>query len=76
MTTEFQNGTFGCFGDCGTCLLTYFCPCVTAGRNAEAVGESCLLCGALTLCGPVGFFTRGKVREKIRAKYNIDVSDM
>lgn len=69
--SEFQNGILGCFEDCGTCLITYFCPCVTAGRNAEAVGENCVLCGFLTLLGPIGIVSRGKVREKIREKYGI-----
>ena len=36
---EWQHGIFGCFNNCGVCILTFFLPCVTAGQNAEAVGK-------------------------------------
>uniref|UniRef100_A0A1I8FPH0 Zf-ANAPC11 domain-containing protein n=1 Tax=Macrostomum lignano TaxID=282301 RepID=A0A1I8FPH0_9PLAT len=41
---EFQHGLCGCFDDCGLCIITYFVPCYTFGKNAEAVGDSCMLC--------------------------------
>ncbi|XP_076464408.1 uncharacterized protein LOC143296397 [Babylonia areolata] len=69
---EWQNGLFGCFNNCGICIITYFVPCVTAGKNAEAVGESCCLYGFLSTLGPVGVWSRAKVRGKIRESKGID----
>jgi len=68
MAGEFQHGLFGCFGNCCVCICTWFCPCYVAGKIAEKVGESCLLCGLATLC-PIAdivtrFIIRGKVREQ------------
>ncbi|PAA46916.1 hypothetical protein BOX15_Mlig033169g1 [Macrostomum lignano] len=67
MGGEFQNGLCGCFNDCGLCVITYFVPCYTFGKNAEAVGQSCVLCGlgmffGFAIC--LGPFIRGKIREK------------
>uniref|UniRef100_A0A7N0VEK9 Uncharacterized protein n=1 Tax=Kalanchoe fedtschenkoi TaxID=63787 RepID=A0A7N0VEK9_KALFE len=36
----------GCFEDCGNCCMTFCCPCVTFGRNAEIIDQ-----GATTCCG-------------------------
>jgi len=64
---EWKHGLCGCFDNCGICLLSYFVPCYQFGKNAEAVGESCLLCGisfltpAIIITGPI---VRGKIREK------------
>ena len=69
---EFQHGTFDCFGDIGLCCIVYFVPCIKAGQNAEAVGESCLVWGALSACG-FGFITDAMIRQKIRDKYGIEV---
>jgi len=65
--SDWKHGMFGCFDDCGTCLLTYFLPCYVFGKNAEAVGESCCLCCIASLtparwcCHVV---IRGKIRER------------
>lgn len=69
---QFQHGICGCFDDFGTCIVTYFLPCYTAGKNAEAMGENCLLFGLAELCG-VGFITSAIIRQKIREKYGIEV---
>lgn len=71
---EWQNGLFGCFSNCGVCIITYFLPCVTAGKNAEAVGKSCCLWGFLAILGPIGIYTRAVVRGLIREQKGIDVS--
>lgn len=71
---EFQNGLFGCFNNCGLCVITYFVPCLTAGKNAEAVGESCLVYGCLSILGPIGIWSRAKVRGLIRDKNSIEGS--
>ena len=35
---DWQFGLFGCFGDFGLCIITFFVPCYTIGKNAEAFG--------------------------------------
>ncbi|XP_065659901.1 uncharacterized protein LOC100213815 isoform X2 [Hydra vulgaris] len=70
---EYTNSICGCFNDITTCLITYFLPCLTAGKNAEFVGENCLLYGCLSLTC-VNFFFNAKIREKIREKYSIEGS--
>ncbi|ESO88013.1 hypothetical protein LOTGIDRAFT_234788 [Lottia gigantea] len=71
---EFQQSLFGCFSNCTLCLVTYFVPCYTAGKNAEAVGESCVLYGFLSLLGCIGIYTRAKIRGKIRETKGIEGS--
>jgi len=68
MSNQWQHGLCGCFDNCGLCIITYFVPCYTFGKNAEAVGDSCLLCGLIMMV-PVanliaGIMERGKIREK------------
>ena len=76
MPAEWSQGLFGCFGDCGLCIITYFVPCLTAGRNAEAVGEGCVLYGCLSILGPIGIWSRAKIRGKIRESKGIEVSHL
>ncbi|CAD5111834.1 DgyrCDS1102 [Dimorphilus gyrociliatus] len=71
---EFQHGLFGCFDNCGICIITYFVPCLTAGKNAEAVGESCILYGCLSILGPIGIWSRAKIRGQIRDSKGIEGS--
>lgn len=72
MAKEWSHGLFGCFDDCGTCIITYLCPCYVAGKNAEAVGDSCLLCGAATFIPLLDFFSIASIRGKIRERNGID----
>ncbi|KAG8755061.1 hypothetical protein FRC14_004390 [Serendipita sp. 396] len=30
---DWSNGTFSCFGDCMTCCVATWCPCITYGQN-------------------------------------------
>ena len=46
-TKDWQYGLFGCFGDIGLCIMTFFVPCYTIGKNAEHFGESCMTVGLL-----------------------------
>ncbi|XP_065660450.1 uncharacterized protein LOC124817686 [Hydra vulgaris] len=71
--TDFSNNICGCCNDLSTCLITYFLPCVTAGKNAQFVGESCILYGLLSLTC-INFYTDATTREKIRKKYGIEGS--
>ena len=66
MAKDWSHGLFGCFDDCGTCLVTHFCGCYTAGKNAEAVGDSCVLCGLATFVPLANIFFMAQIRSKIR----------
>jgi len=48
---DWKFGLFGCFGDIKLCLVSYICPCYTMGKNAQGVGEDCLLHGLLSMLG-------------------------
>jgi len=71
--TQFQHGICGCFDDITTCLITYVAPCWTAGKNAEAMGENCILYGIAALTC-VNIITNGLIRQKVREKYGIEGS--
>lgn len=71
MSGDWNNGLFGCCNDCGTCLVTCFCPCYTAGKNAEAVGDSCILCGLAFFVPVVDLVTMISVRGKIREQHGV-----
>jgi len=64
---DWQSGLCGCFNDCGLCIISFIIPCYTFGKNAEALGESCILCGLLSLFGIpaliIGSMHRAKTRE-------------
>ncbi|KAM6492054.1 hypothetical protein JOM56_011778 [Amanita muscaria] len=34
---EWSNGLFDCFGDCGTCVHAWFCPCMVYSKNKHRV---------------------------------------
>ena len=70
-TGEFETGLFDCFNDLGTCLISWFCPCVTYGQNQQraqkkdgCVGDAAIFalaacCGCYSCVGASG---RGNVR--------------
>merc|ERR1712150_43125 len=68
---EFKHGLCGCFDDIELCLWSYFLPCFTAGKNAEAMEEDCLIYGiaSITCVAP---YTNALIRTKIREKYGIE----
>jgi len=74
MSNNWQNGIFGCCSDIGQCCFAYFCPCIVAGKNAEAMGENCCLYGFLSTLGCIGLFTQSTIRQKIRERYGIEGS--
>ncbi|PNT76077.1 cell number regulator 11 [Brachypodium distachyon] len=80
MVGEWSVGLFDCFGDFGTCCLTFWCPCVTFGRIAEIVDKgstSCCMNGTLYVClGTIGFhwlYSCTK-RSAMRSQYNLQES--
>ncbi|XP_019859379.1 PREDICTED: cell number regulator 10-like [Amphimedon queenslandica] len=70
--SQWSNGICGCFGDVTTCLLSFFLPCVQFGRNAETVGENCLMYGLSQLVPLLNIYCRTVVRGKIRNQKGID----
>merc|ERR1711997_949116 len=67
MPRGWSNGLFSCFGDCGSCLYVYFCPCCAAGAIYEGaeMGSCCIGCMlfcCLTECWPC--ITTGALRNK------------
>ena len=50
-SNDWKFGLFGCFGDFRLCCLAVCVPCYVIGKNAEGVGEDCLLYGLLSMLG-------------------------
>lgn len=79
MPNQWQHGLFGCFDNFGVCIITYFAPCYTAGKNAEAVGDNCVLCGLVLLVPIANIIFPAQIRQKIRTEKDIEgtfVSDL
>ncbi|CAI8027902.1 Protein PLANT CADMIUM RESISTANCE 2 [Geodia barretti] len=74
MSREWTNGVFGCFNDCSTCIIAYFCPCYVFGKNAEAVGDNCVLCALSQFVPLLDLWARVSVRGKIREQKGIEGS--
>jgi len=61
---EYQVGIFGCFGNPKLCILTFCLPCYTVGKNAEGVGEDCMIWGLLACIGlNASAVTRWRLRQ-------------
>lgn len=70
---EWKNGIFGCFGDIKLCLVTYFLPCFTTGKIAEAVGmDTCFMGGCKIFIPCYNLFYLHSMREAVREKNGID----
>lgn len=57
-----------------TGLLSYFCPCIQFGRNAEMLGESCVTYALSQFVPLLNLYCRTTVRGKIRDQKGIDGS--
>ncbi|KAK6180287.1 hypothetical protein SNE40_012472 [Patella caerulea] len=68
---DWQHSILGCFDNMGICIITYFVPCYTFGKNSEQVGESCILCGLLYFIPVVDLVALVSVRGKVRQQSNI-----
>lgn len=66
MSGAWQHAVCGCFDNFGLCIVSYFVPCYTFGKNSEAVGESCVGCGLAYLIPIVNCVAATKIRGKIR----------
>ena len=74
MGGDWQHGILGCFDNFGICIITYFVPCYTFGKNAEAVGDSCLMCALAYFVPLLNLFAVVSVRGKIREQKSIEGS--
>uniref|UniRef100_A0A8C4R4N0 Uncharacterized protein n=1 Tax=Eptatretus burgeri TaxID=7764 RepID=A0A8C4R4N0_EPTBU len=72
---DWSHGLCGCLGDCGLCIQTFCCPCVTAGQNAEATDVGgCCLCGLAFFVPFLGCFFTARSRQKAREMKQIQGS--
>ena len=55
-----------------TGIITYFCPCYTFGKNAELLGESCVVYALSQFVPPLDLWCRTQVRGKIRQQKDIE----
>lgn len=68
---NWQAGVLGCFSDPRLCLLTFCVPCYTIGKNAEHLGEDCLIHGLLAC---VGLNFAPVIRWRLRQEKNLQGS--
>jgi hypothetical protein len=54
-------------------IITYFVPCYIAGKNAEGIGEGCLVHGVYSVIPILGIYCHALIRGKIREQKNIEV---
>ncbi|KAF3090731.1 hypothetical protein TWF102_007326 [Orbilia oligospora] len=79
-----EHGMCGCFGDCGKCCVTFWCPCITYSKiqhrlrhndmsNYSNCNGSCWGFCALSVCGfqwVMSMIQRGEIRQR----YNLQGS--
>lgn len=53
-------------------IITYFVPCYTFGKNAEQLGESCIMYALSQLVPILDIWCRTTVRGKIREQKGIE----
>jgi len=62
---DWKFGLFGCFDDTKLCLLTFLVPCYAVGKNAQGVGDDCMIHGLLFMLGlNFGPLIRWRLRQK------------
>lgn len=71
-----SDGLFGCFGNCGVCICSFFCPCVQYGRNVRILGDGEMVpnCAIFFCCLPFNCLCAGPKRTEMRNKYKLKVS--
>lgn len=74
MSGEWQHGLCGCFDNFGLCIVSWIIPCYRFGKNAEAVGESCFMCGLGFMVPVLDLFLGAHIRSKIRESKGIQGS--
>ncbi|XP_010265198.1 PREDICTED: cell number regulator 2-like [Nelumbo nucifera] len=74
---QWTTGLCDCFDDPGNCCITFCCPCVTFGQNAEVIDKGTTSCGvagfiyyALANIGCSCLYTFS-YRSKLRGLYSL-----
>jgi len=65
---EFKTSLLGCFSDPKLCIFTFIVPCYVIGKNAEGIGEDCILVGLLSC---VGLNFNPLIRWRLRQERNL-----
>merc|ERR1712184_61801 len=71
MSSQFKHGLFGCFDNCGVCIIAWLAPCYVQGKHAEKVDESCVKCALAMFVPILHLITRIQIRGKIREKHDL-----
>lgn len=69
---QWSHGVCSCFDDIMLCLTSYVAPCYVFGKNAEAVGDDCLMCGVASFVPLANIWFGAQTRGKIRAQKGIE----
>lgn len=71
---EWESGLFGCFSDCSSCCLGFWCPCILFGQNYEKLGSGSSCGGCCMYFITQLFFLQCIMgtaqRQKIHKDYN------
>lgn len=59
---EWKHSAFSCLQDCRLCVFVFCVPMYAYGKNAEAMGEDCLMHGLMANLG-YGAITRWRIRK-------------
>eukprot|EP01106_Pelomyxa_sp_JSP_P019513 TRINITY_DN988_c0_g1_i1.p3 TRINITY_DN988_c0_g1~~TRINITY_DN988_c0_g1_i1.p3 ORF type:complete len:111 (-),score=26.68 TRINITY_DN988_c0_g1_i1:65-397(-) len=54
---DWHSGLCGCFGDLGSCCMSYFCPCIQYGMNANKMNNG--MCGDSTMMNALAWIGFG-----------------
>ena len=68
---QWGSPILGCLSDPRLCILTFCCPCYTIGKNAEGIGEDCLIHGLLFA---IGLNFGPVIRWRLRQEKNLQGS--
>lgn len=72
---EWEHSKFGCLNDIGTCVITWFLPCLTFGQNADNADVTSCIVGSIIFFVPfLNIYCLAKTRGAVRDKYGIDGS--
>ena len=71
MSKQLSNGLCSRFKDIPLCLTGYCAPCYVFGKNAEAVGDDCFMCGLASLFPLAALWLGTQIRGKIRQQKGV-----
>mmetsp|Transcript_64397 Transcript_64397/g.139234 ORF Transcript_64397/g.139234 Transcript_64397/m.139234 type:complete len:113 (+) Transcript_64397:54-392(+) len=68
----FKNGYVQVLDDVKLSVITYCCPCLTAGQNAGKVDRNCVVFGCLSMLPCCGPYFKALVRKDVQKKAGIN----